>query len=183
MTEYTTVAAVKQALSFEPKSITDNGLLEECVASACDQLDTELMRNILSASYTETYNSPGGNVLMLRNFPVTAVAGVEVGPPSGRTAWDVDTDYVFDEYGITSMTGKFLAGIAGIVVSYTAGYAELPGDLKRGATKLAALRYKQLTKLGQNSKTLGGETVNFDTRAFPDDVQRLIDKYSARVPI
>lgn len=181
-TPFTSVALVKSYLSVQPQTVTDVGLLQQLVDAVSKAFRTRLNRDILSANYDEVLDGTGTNRIVLGNYPVTAVSLVEVGPPSGRTPLVLNQDYVWNKFGLQRLFGVFCADVAGVHVTYTAGFATIPSDLEDAATKTVAFRYKQLMRLGQNSKSQGQETVTFDTSAFTKDVAGLLDNYKKVFP-
>lgn len=181
--QYATVAQVKTLLSVKPNTMTDVGLIEMILDAVTVEFQTNLSRSVLTATYDEVYDGQGTNALVLPNFPITAVSTLEVGPPTGRTTLTQNTDYVFNKFGIQRLFGKFGRGVANIHVVYTAGYASVPLDLSMACAKTVAYRYKQMDRLGQSSKTMGQETVNFINTPFTQDVLQTLQQYQRRIPV
>jgi hypothetical protein len=42
---------------------------------------------------------------------------------------------------------------------------------------MGALRYRELERLGQKSKSIGGEVITFDLSEMPDDVMQVVNRY------
>jgi hypothetical protein len=92
-------------------------------------------------------------------------------------------DYVWTPTAVQLLCGAFPRGVANVYLAYTAGFATCPADLEEKATKVAALRFKELDRLGQLSKSIGQETVQFDAKAFPNDVKDTLENYRCKVPV
>jgi hypothetical protein len=103
-------------------------------------------------------------------FTVTAIA------PYG--AWMVDTGVAGTSasYSVANGIYTFAAAAAGATIALSYGY--IPADLARATLEWVADRYVGRTRIGQSSKTLGGqETTSFVVKAMPDIVDRLLRPY------
>jgi hypothetical protein len=121
---------------------------------------------------------------VLANYPIQSVSSVSIGTPTQRTAIAVTTQYIFTRTAIRIVDGSYFPrGVANIAITYTAGFTTLPADLVDACAKWSALKYRQLERLGQLSKTLAGETVTFDTAAVPADVKLTLDNYKRTVQL
>lgn len=174
-----TPGQVKELLPLNKGVTTDDPLLQRLVTAASAVVRKYIGDAINSATYTEVRNGTGTGRLLLRHAPVTAVASVTIGqPPASRAALVYGTDYVWDELGISLLAGQsFPKAVAAVACVYTAGFVATPADLSNAVATWAALRYKEAERLGQTSKTLGPETVNFDTKAMPSPVKLVLDQY------
>jgi len=181
--DFCTVADIRQMLSVKTAGTIDAGLLEKLAKGVTVAMQNVISRTILSASYIEVRKGTGTSTLVLKNTPVTAVASVAIGPPSGRTTLTVDVEYVWSETSIQLLGGIFTQRSAWVVVEYTAGYTEVPADLNTAAAKTAALRYREFERLGQASNTFGGQTITFDNKDFPADVMTVLTQYQRKAPI
>lgn len=182
MADLTTLANVKAWLS-----ITTNGedaVLQSLITSVSKYIENWLNRTILSATYTEYRDGTGTNRIMLANQPVTAVSSVvmnNLGVPAvaipASTA--MSFGYVFDARNIklVGFGAKFPMGMNNVVVTYTAGYATVPVDIERACLELVALRFRERSRIGENSKSIGGETVSYNVKDFPDSVRTLLNQY------
>jgi hypothetical protein len=80
------------------------------------------------------------------------------------------------QYGVSSGLYTFASADAGATVNLTYGY--IPYDLALAAKEWAGERYASHTRIGQASKSLGGqETVSFIVKDIPDFVARLLQPY------
>lgn len=107
-------------------------------------------------------------------------------PPSAEDAWTASvTTVVVDGVTIPELTGPatagwsltggsklsltgyvFSEGTDNCVVSYQAGFStdpiwDVPQDIEGAVIELAALRWKEKDRIGQVSKSVSGETVDF----------------------
>jgi len=128
--DLTTLADLKAWLNIS--STTDDDLLARVITSVSGWVERYLNRSLASASYDEFYDGPGGKVLMLRNFPVTAVSLVSVdgvGIPPAPDVISPGWRLVRDSIVLSGFV--FNRGLGNVEVAYTAGYAPncwpLPG--------------------------------------------------------
>lgn len=200
----TTVADIKRYLRMTPGQIAagggsaaagvtsvDDALLEIFRDAVSDAFVNACGRNFGVANYTERRDGTGTYMLVLKNYPVSTITSLAIVGPratasveSPSTPLTEDVDFVFDTRGVIrlfSMT--FPRGVANIQVEYQAGFTTPPSDLLHAASKWAAVRYRELDRLGQISKAMGGETVTFDTNDMPKDVRAIVDRYSSKAAI
>lgn len=108
------------------------------------------------AGFAETQDLvDAGGVLILRHFPVSAIASVTVdGVALASTAYQWTSSGV-----ITHLAGGWGAGAHRVVVTYSYGYATVPDDVK-GVTLANAKRIYQGLE-GVDSESLGSYSVNY----------------------
>ena len=174
--DLTTLANVKAWLGMSQDA--DNMVIARLITSASLMLGQYANRNFMSASYTINVDGTGGAVLMLRQYPVTAVASVSI----NGLALPVSTGpgvagYRFTQSRVIVDGYRFTKGNANIVVAYTGGFTTVPPDLEQAAIELIALRYKERDRIGHTSKTLAGETVGFFIGDMPASVKTLMAQY------
>lgn len=186
----TSLTAVKSYLRIPTGTTEDDDLLTSLANAASDAVQDAISRNILSASYTEAYNGTGTNTLMLANTPITAVSSLAIvaplsfsGAPQSTTPLVLNVDFTFTQYALKLFRGVFPRGVANIRPGYTGGLAVVPADLIHVTTKWAALRYRELDRLGHKSKTLQGETVAFDLSEFSPADMQVINRYQVKIPV
>lgn len=181
---YCSVSDVKTLLEKKASTVKDDGLLQMLVDGASRGARQFISVDVLSAARTEYRNGTGTGTLMFRVRPVTAVASVKYGQPGQtRTALVLNTDYVWDESAVFLTSGVFTRGVQFWELNYTGGWATTPADLKLAVATWAASKFRELDRLGQTSKSLGGEVINFDTKAMPSDVKRTLEAYQPKVPL
>lgn len=185
MTDFTTLAEVKQWLGIPTINTTDDALITALISGYTAHVKDWLSRDILSASYTDTYDGFGGNTQPLSEYPVTAVSSVSVNgvaiPPAGSSF--TTPGYRFSSTAVILQGYKFTEGSANVAVSYTAGFATVPPAIARAVCELVAFRYREKDRIGLNSKTLSGEITSFITDEYPKSVKFLLTQYKKMVPV
>lgn len=115
-------------------------------------------------------NDETAQVPLVAPFSVPALA------PNGAWANDVDVAGAQGPYDVRDGLYTFTAADAGASIRLSYGY--VPADLEQAAIEWVADRYMARARVGQASKTLGGqETVSFIVKAMPDVVSRLLQPY------
>lgn len=182
---YCSVANVKMLLEKKPSTVRDDGTLQLLVDGASRAARSFIGMDILAAEHTEVRNGTGTGVLMLRHRPVTALHSVAVGIPSAtRTVLLLNTDYVWDDRCIQLVNGGvFNRGVANVAVSYAAGWADIPGDIRAAVAKWAATKFRELDRLGETSKSTGPQSITFDVSAIPKDVAQVLGMYQSLTPV
>src|SRR5690348_4773590 len=78
----------------------------------------------------------------------------------------------------------FPVGYNTVVVAYTAGYATTPLDVAQACIELVALRYRERTRIGEVSRSLGGaETVAYAQKDMSDAIKTLLQQYRLVAPV
>jgi hypothetical protein len=213
--DLTTLADAKAWLSLggppgAPGAMTsaDDLLLARLITAASQLVQSWLNRPILSGDWREVRDGPGSwgweSTFVFGVQPVTAVSLVVVdgftvppvpatppGPPGQATVSPYTTlaGYVFTPTALT-IRGYFVPRKkACVLLQYTAGYPSVPFDLAQATIELVARKYRERTRIGERSKSLGGgETVAYETHAFSlrdftSDIQLLLQQYRMVAPI
>ena len=182
--DLTTVTQVQQVLLTQPGSeATDITLIARLITAASEGFRSVLGFNPIAAQYTEVRNGSGTAAMMFGNRPVVAVISVEVGPPSARVALVENVDYAWDSSRVQLLGSIFREGVANVRLVYSAGFGVVPADLADACALATATKYRRLSRLGQTSKSIGGETVQFDTKDYPAEVWTVLENYRDRIPV
>ena len=161
----------------------DDALLARMVTSVSTYVQQWMGRQILNAAYTETRSGTGSQIMALHHYPVTAVTSLVVDNVIIPAAADsFSPGYSFDGRFLYLNGYLFRKGRTNVVVGYVAGYASVPPELEQAAIELIAMRYRERDRVGHQSKSLGGETVSFIVKDFPDSVRTILTNYKQVVP-
>ena len=162
-----------------------DSLISSLITAVSTFIPNYLGRQILTADYVETYRGNGQSVLLLRNFPVTAVAsaafaGQTITAPADPVA--LTSGLLFDDRTLTLVGYCFPIGRP-VVVSYTAGYAATPADIAQAAVELVGEAFRRRDRIGLSSKSLGGqEVVAFSLKDMNDTARALLSSYQVLAP-
>ena len=156
-----TLSDLKSFLGISDNSKDAN--LQIFVDSANEFVPRYCRRVFDSTAYVkELYDGPGTNKLILNQYPIISIEGIwEYGDPvSERGVYtsilDIDGYYIKDpRSGIIYHGLCWQLGRGSIEVSYTAGYATIPADLKHATLLVAAYFDNTAAKQGIRSESLG----------------------------
>lgn len=182
MAALTTTANLKAWVGLNGSA--DDAVLDRLVTSISAYVEAYLNRKIASATYTDVLDGTGTNGLMLPRYPVTAVSSVSIGGVLvSAAADDASMGYVWSDIGLDYRGGVFTSGRRNVRVTYTAGYSVTPPEIEQAVLELAALRYRERDRIGHSSKSIGGETVAYVTKALPDSVRLILDNWRNVTPV
>jgi hypothetical protein len=210
--DLTTLADVRAWLQTgtQPYPSTDDALLSRLITAASAFVASWLNRPIVAADWQETRDgvgSWGDDVsIVFAVQPVTAVIQVVVDQvtvppvpaytpaPPGQVAVIAGSPYGPAGY-IFTPTALTIRGCwvprkrACITLQYTAGFSPVPFDVAQATIELVCRKYRERTRIGERSKSLGGgettayETVSFTRHDFTSDIQVLLQQYRQVAPI
>ena len=145
MADLTTLAAVKAALGITTSA--DDAIITALIPQVTALIEGECDRIFSSASPTAEFpRAYDSDRVKLARYPITAVTNVWVSTDVPRV-YDastvlVATDVLPDDNGylIRIDGGYFPAGANVVKVSYTGGFATIPGDIERAAQEVIAVK-------------------------------------------
>ena len=128
------------------------GDLDEIIVQAEARIENHLDRRLSVTSYTEVHR-PKGVRLFLKNRPIVALTSVERRLDSSAS-WSALTtsDFEIEPEGAAGVLLSLEDEVAGyeVRVVYTAGYSDIPWDIKLAVLNLTAyLCYQDLETYGQ----------------------------------
>jgi hypothetical protein len=95
-----------------------------------------------------------------------------------------DTGYAFSPTQLFVRGYRFTRGVQNVAVAYAAGYPSIPPDIAQACIELVALRYRERTRVGEVSKSLGGaETVTYAQKDLSDAIKTLLQQYRMIIPV
>jgi hypothetical protein len=206
--DLTTLADVRAWLQTGPQPYpsTDDALLSRLITAASQFLQSWLNRPIVSADWQEARDGSGrfgwDTRFAFGVQPVSAVLLVAIGniivppvpvqspQPVGQTVTGFAAPgYIFTPTALT-IRGYPVPRMANAVfMQYTAGFTRVPLDVAQAAIELVCRKYRERTRIGERSKSLGGdettayETVSFSLRDMASDIQVLVQQYRQVAPI
>ncbi len=184
--DLTDLSNVKSWLGLPGEPGPSDALLAQLITAASAFVADYLNRNLLSATYTETYDGTGTRLLLLRQAPITAVQSVSF---CGRIL-TTQADPIAGTPGFhfngrrLSLVGEHFPQGAPVVVTYTAGFEIAPAAVVQATIELVGEAFRRRDRIGQTSKTLGGqETVAFQVGDMNATTKAMLASYQAVVPI
>lgn len=179
--DLTTLADVRAWLSIT--ATTDDALIQRLITSASNYIQSWLNRKLTVTNYTKIFCGNGGEIQAFPDYPVIDVTYVRMGTIVLSRSDGVSPGYLFDEKFLYLINTRFTRGLQNINIAYSAGYAAIPEEIKQACIDLVALRYRERNRVGEVSKAIGGETVTYSQKDFPEGVRTILNNYKKVIPI
>ena len=185
MADLTTRVNVKRAIGV-PSAVTQH---DDFIDILLDVADEEVLGYTGQTAMTATtvtgekYDIATNHEteLVLRNFPVSAVAAVVVnGSTLSTNSW-----YIANNEGVIRLKSSgafFPEGSQVVSVDYTYGFAVLPNDLKFAATLICVAHFNRARHSGLSSEGVGSYRYNIDRYSIPQSAQSILARYRAAFP-
>lgn len=152
---------------------TDDDIIETVIEAVSATFQNEAGPDLKSVTYTaEVNDGTGKSFLYLPHYPVTTLTSVV---EDGSTLVK-DTDYFIDmdggilekaNYGCGyhSFSGRWTRSKGGVVVTYVAGYATLPADIKLAALIELSRKCSMIehSMFGETSRTVENVSITVNT--------------------
>ena len=189
----TTLARQKIFLGI--RSDRHDSLLVQLINQTTGFIEQYCKRSFLSQDYTdEEYDSTGNPVLILKQFPVTAVSSVKYNGATDNTddwqTYDTKSYFWYEDGRIVKQSGSFPIGPQKLRATYTAGYIidfnnendsskhTLPPELEYVCQKLVAALFNTRRAEGMAQERIGDSGVTLKKMIFGDEETKVIlDKY------
>jgi len=166
----------------EPPDVAPPGCMQRL--SLRRRIFTRGVQNV-TISYSAGYQINGENAIVPANAPYIIAALAPYGDwgsdggvtyANGASLASVTVNPTVGQYVVASGVYTFASADAGAAVQLTYGY--VPADLAVCCIDWAAERYTYRSRIGQQSKSLGGqETMAFIVKDIPDFVASLLQPY------
>lgn len=187
--DLTDLATVEAWLGVPSDGGATDALISRLISAASQWVKSYINRDLVQTSYTETRPGSGHDFMLLANGPVIAVTSVAwvgttittVGDPiAGTPGFYVDPT----DPRRLALVGYCFPRRTPVRVVYSAGYATIPADIVQGVCEIVGEAFRRRDRIGQNSKTLGGqETVSFSTADIPATTKTLLAQYKSVAPV
>lgn len=161
----------------------DDVTLQNLITNGSAQVLQHLNRPHILASVigalTENYDGNDSDRLLPHFYPIISVASVSVdGAAISQATTAVMAGFLFDARRVLLRGWRFCRGVQNVALSYTAGYASVPLDLRQAAIEAFALSYRQRVHIGEKSNSMNGQvTVSFDMADVPPRSLAIFTQY------
>jgi hypothetical protein len=174
--DLTTIADVSAYLGQDPAQ--DSDLLQTLVTAVSAFIQSWTGCGFASASYSETRDGTGRDILAFANGPLSAVASLTIDNIAipASPGWP-KAGYSFDQSSLYLTGYRFVQGRRNVQIIYTAGYAATPADVAQACIELVAVHYKLRDKSGLVSEAAMQQTTSYLQSAMPASAQALLNPY------
>ena len=163
-----TLDEVKQYLGIETTSSDE--LLTSLINNGSEFIENYTNRKFAITDYLEIRDGTGNAKMPIYYAPITEITSVKI--------WDAEVTAKNTSNLIYFTDGNvFPIGIMNIQISYKAGFASTPLDVKQACIELVSYKYKQKDRIGLNSKTLAGEVINFEHKDIRAEIKNVLASY------
>ncbi len=180
-----TLDAVKAWLPDMASVGTSDDLLASLVTAASRLVCNYTGRPMFDVlTYAEDYDGTGQGCMLLRQWPVVSVRSIGFGPAVLAEGFRLEPPLPGGGNQRLSLSaGVFPRGRGNVSVTYDAGYAATPPEVAQAVVELAGERFRTRDRIGQTSKTLGGqETAAFSLAAMSPAVAAMLAPYRRVIP-
>ena len=184
--DLTTLDNVKAWLALPAAPGDSDDLLSRLITAASAFVVAYLGRDLAPTDYSEIHDGTGTGWLLLRQAPITAVQSIAFDGRTLTTQADpgAGTRGFFFDGRRLSLIGDIFPFRRPVVVAYTAGFTDLPEAIEQAVIELVGEAFKRRDRIGQTSKTLGGqETVSFSAADMNAAVKTALAAYRAVAPV
>jgi hypothetical protein len=165
----------------------DEAYAANLVEAACAFVERYCKRTFgLTTFAAERHDGGGENALFVNGFPVVAVEKVTITAADGS-----ETEVAGEHVAFAEATGEirfkegaayaaFPRGFQNVAVAYTAGFADVPGDVVEAAAEVAAWLHSRAGLDGISAEKLGDYSRSIDLESIeklPGTVRRILAFY------
>lgn len=155
---------LQQALNFLGLSEDTNDVVAATISAASASIQQWVGYTFGSASYTRTFNGPGGDRLLLPDRPVTAVSSVTIDGLSIPACALPSPGFLADnKFVYLNGCYRFCRGVQNVTVAYTAG-EDAPPDIQQACLNWVAMLYATVGQdfvPGANKLRAGDTEIDF----------------------
>lgn len=173
-----TLQEVKEYLDLNTSAEEDK-LLESFIDRVTDIFEKWTDRQFKSREYTEYLDGSDGSDLFPKHYPIISITSIH---DDADWSWGSSTEVSSSDYRISN-SARYIASQTtfskedqNIKIVYTAGYAEIPADLKEASIEEVTRRFKRRKTLGIESKAIG-EGSDVYSVGMPEEVISVLTRY------
>lgn len=124
--DLTTLGAAKQWMGLTDS--TQDQQISRLITVYSQAAVSYIGRDLVKRTITETVDGPGGNTLVVKNYPIISISGLTIDGRSipASSSWNAP-GYHFSEWMIDLTGGlRFTRGTRNVAVTMTCGYPSIP---------------------------------------------------------
>lgn len=178
----TTLAFAKTYLKIPALETSQDSIVEFWINTSSQEIESSTNRKLKSQSITEYQHGRNGNIILLKEWPITSVTSLYIDSSAdfgSDTLIDSDGYRISDDLNsIVLLNQMFPNGFNNIKIVYTAGYSSVPSDLENACLWLVSYYHKmrETGDIGRTSKGKGDESTTILQNA-PQNVKDAINRY------
>lgn len=175
-----TLEEVREYFGWTSTNTDNDNFIESLINYTSDLFENYCeVDNFKSTSVTEYYDGEGEKYLFLNNIPIVSITSIY---DDVNWVWGEDTIVASTDYRIVNKNyivglNEFTEGDQNIKVSYTYGYATIPGDLKMVCIEEVIRKFKNRDNPGVINKTMVDGSISKDNKYLLESTVSVLNKY------
>jgi hypothetical protein len=161
-------------------------LIDTLVDSFTSVFESYCGRNFKSRGYDEQLDGDGDGILYPTHYPITAVSGIYDDDDWSWTSSSLvdSTTYLVKDMSVVMKYGYYFdEGIKNIRIVYTAGYTEVPADLKLACITEINRYIDRLHDSGMTYKLSGETAYSLIPDAWLASTVSILNKYRRKIAL
>ena len=164
---------------------SEDSVIEDFINRASIWANDYTGRRLKSRSNSDTYDGDGSDLLLLSDYPVTAISDIRIDDGTNEGAPESVSP---DDISLSSLNGliklkngvMFVKGFLNVSVAYTAGYTTAPETVKEAVLLYVGHLYRRQyadQKFGVQSETVGDRTTTYGSDDIIPKAKSLLNPY------
>ncbi|NTF67968.1 hypothetical protein [Rhizobium rhizogenes] len=176
---------------------SDDVNLQLAISAYSQLISTWCSRAFVVSSFSEVYDGRDNARLMVKNYPISAVASLAInGIPVLQATSTFGPGFLFNKRSVDLMGGAiFYRGLENIAITYTAGYDPIPYDLQMACLDWMKASYLSADRDPSLSSRRAGDTeekysaggavtvLNGESAPMPATVYAVLSQYRNNLPV
>ena len=189
--DLTTLDNLKAWMPIPSTTTTQDAVLARLISAVSADFTRCTKRpDLLTAQYTEVHMGDGATRMIAFHWPITAIATLQVGAATITASadkvaagWYLDEDIDPERVWAIYLNGSCFTDGQPVKLSYTAGYATVPGDIEQAVIDWCLYRYKGVPNVSTlQRRSSEGDSVQVQQIDAPPQVLSVIDRYTRVSP-
>lgn len=157
----------------------EDALLERLISAESARCGQFMNRpSVLAQDFVLTLSGNGQASIFLPHSPINSVSSVSIDGSAVSASVGRSAGFFFGRQSISLIGRSFTRGANNVTVAFNSGFETAPADISQACIELVCYRYRERDRIGHTSKSIGPETVAFQTTEMPDSVKQKLRNYA-----
>lgn len=172
-TDIITLSELKDRLEISTTEHDD--AYEALIDAVSDFIKSYTEYDWVETTYLEKIDGHDLNSIVLSNKPLVELKSLAIGDKEPTE----DEYVVYEKQAIIKLVNKYFnKGSQNVEVEYTAGYSDIPDNIKDICVDLINYKFNQRDYPGIESYSIGDESIKFGKNDIPDEILNQLDNNS-----
>lgn len=158
----------------------DDDFISNLINRYSTLFESHMNKNVLRREYTEYYDGGGNSILFVDQYPITNISGISDDSDwswADTTLIDADSYRVSNDNYIIFRSTTLGDYDQNVKITYTAGYKDVPEDIKHACIKEVVRSYDNRQEVGITSKSMLDGSVSYLAQGLLEETTMILDKY------